>query len=369
MNYHYASTFGTNQTVFDKVMPEMRYLVDPYWSQFPPMNPLWHSILAFVLSVLAVISCSGNFIVVYVFLSTKALRTPSNLLIVNLAFSDFMMMATMCPPLVYNCLQETWVLGPFACELYALFGSLFGCVSIWSMCMVAFDRYNVIVKGLSAKPMGMGGAMLRIAFIWASCLFWAVAPMFGWNRYVPEGNMTACGTDYLTREWFSMSYILAYSFFVYFMPLFMIIYSYYFILKAVFAHEKQMRDQAKKMNVTSLRSSEEAKNTSTEAKLAKVALTTIALWFMAWTPYLIINYAGIFDTMKISPLGSICGSIFAKASAVYNPIVYAISHPKYRVALYKKFPALSCGSPPVGANDSKSVSSANTTATEGTEEA
>lgn len=85
-----------------------------------------------------------------------------------------------------------------------------------------------------------------------------------------------------------------------------------------------MRAQAKKMNVTSLRSSEEAKNQSTEAKLAKVALTTIALWFMAWTPYLIINWVGIFDTVKVTPLGSIWGSVFAKASAIYNPIVYGI---------------------------------------------
>lgn len=32
------------------------------------------------------------------------------------------------------------------CELYGMFGSLCGCVSIWTMTMIAFDRYNVIVK-------------------------------------------------------------------------------------------------------------------------------------------------------------------------------------------------------------------------------
>lgn len=32
------------------------------------------------------------------------------------------------------------------CELYAMFGSLFGCASIWTMTMIALDRYNVIVK-------------------------------------------------------------------------------------------------------------------------------------------------------------------------------------------------------------------------------
>lgn len=119
------------------------------------------------------------------------------------------------------------------CEVYGMIGSLVGCTSIWTMTYIAFDRYNVIVKGLSAKPMTNGGAVLRIAFIWAHALIWTLAPMFGWNRYVPEGNMTACGTDYLTKDWFSRSYILVYSFFVYFLPLFMIIYSYWFIVKVI----------------------------------------------------------------------------------------------------------------------------------------
>jgi hypothetical protein len=51
---------------------------------------------------------------------------------------------------------------------------------------------------------------------------------------------------------------------------------------------------------------------------------TISLWFMAWTPYLVINYTGIFESAPISPLATIWGSLFAKANAVYNPIVYGI---------------------------------------------
>lgn len=42
--------------------------------------------------------------------------------------------------------------------------------------------------------------------------------------------MTACGTDYLNQDWTFKSYILVYSFFVYYTPLFTIIYSYYFIV-------------------------------------------------------------------------------------------------------------------------------------------
>ncbi len=117
------------------------------------------------------------------------------------------------------------------CEIYGLCGSLFGCASIWSMTMIAFDRYNVIVKGLSAKPLTNGGAMLRILFVWGFSGIWTIFPLFGWNRYVPEGNMTACGTDYITKDWFSRSYILAYSVACYYSPLFLIIYSYWFIVQ------------------------------------------------------------------------------------------------------------------------------------------
>lgn len=61
-------------------------------------------------------------------------------------------------------------------------------------------------------------------------------------RYVPEGNMTACGTDYLSKEWLSRSYILIYSVFVYFMPLLLIIYSYFFIVQVPTYHIKFFLD-------------------------------------------------------------------------------------------------------------------------------
>ncbi|XP_076030478.1 rhodopsin-like [Oratosquilla oratoria] len=330
-----------NYTVVDTVPKEILHMVDSHWYQFPPMNPLWYGLLGFAIFVLGAMSVIGNGVVIWVFMNTKSLRSPANTLVVNLALSDFLMMLTMFPPMVINCFQGTWVLGAFFCEIYAFAGSLFGCISIWTMVWITLDRYNVIVKGVSAEPLNRKGAMLRILFTWTMALVWCLFPFFGWNRYVPEGNMTACGTDYLTEDTFSHSYLYVYSVWVYFIPLLVIVYSYTFIIKAVAEHEKQMRDQAKKMGVKSLRS-DEAQKTSAECRLAKVALVTVSLWFMAWTPYLIINYTGMLDKQKVTPLFSIWGSLFAKANAVYNPIVYAISHPKYRAALQKKLPCLNC---------------------------
>jgi len=330
-----------NYTVVDTAREEMLHLVDPHWYNYPPMNPLWYGLLGFAIFCLGILSVFGNAVVIWVFQNTKALRSPANMLVVNLAFSDFLMMGNMFPPMVYACMHGTWMLGPSYCQYYGFAGSLFGCVSIWTMVFITLDRYNVIVKGVAAEPLTSKGSFLRVLFTWTTSLIWCLFPFFGWNRYVPEGNMTACGTDYLTEDSWSHMYLYFYSIWVYFIPLLIIVYSYTFIVSAVAAHEKGMREQAKKMGVKSLRN-EEAQKTSAECRLAKVALMTVSLWFMAWTPYLVINFTGMLNKDSITPLFTIWGSLFAKANAVYNPIVYAISHPKYRAALEKKLPCLSC---------------------------
>lgn len=110
-----------NLTVADMVPQEMLYLVDTYWFQYPPMNPLWHSLLGFALTIFSIIAFLGNLCVIYVFTKTRSLRTPSNLLVVNLAVSDFMIMFTMGPPMIVNCYYETWVFGPLACQIVSIF--------------------------------------------------------------------------------------------------------------------------------------------------------------------------------------------------------------------------------------------------------
>ncbi|NP_001301103.1 ocellar opsin-like isoform X1 [Limulus polyphemus] len=335
--------FSSNASVVDMVPKDMLHMVHEHWYRFPSLNPLWFQILGVAMIFLGILCICGNGVVIYIFLTTKSMRTASNVLIVNLAFSDFMMMGTMMPMMATNCFAEKWALGPFMCEVYGMLGSLFGCASIWSMVMITYDRYHIIGKGFSVSPMTHSKAALMNIFVWAWSIGWTLAPFFGWNRYVPEGNMTSCTFDYLTKDTHSRSYVVIYATAVYFLPLFITIYCYFFIVRAVADHERSLREQAKKMNVTSLRANGDQQGARAEIRLAKIAMFNVGLWFVAWTPYLIIAFNGIFsDGTKLTPLATIWGSVFAKANSVYNPIVYGISHPKYRVALKAKLPWLFC---------------------------
>ena len=58
---------------------------------------------------------------------TKSLRTPSNMMVVSLAFSDFCMINAVGPPLFINVFMgKYWAFGVLGCELYGFLGGVFG---------------------------------------------------------------------------------------------------------------------------------------------------------------------------------------------------------------------------------------------------
>lgn len=76
-------------------------------------------------------------------------------------------------------------------------------------------------------------------------------------------------------------------------------------------------------------------------RIAKVAITNVILWAGIWSPYAIVTMIACFgDRSVVSPLVAQLPSFFAKTASCLNPIVFAVSHPKYREALTEKVPCL-----------------------------
>jgi r-opsin len=118
---------------------------------------------------------------------------------------------------------------------------------------------------------------------------------------------------------------------MYFLPILIIAGCYYFIVQAVFKHEDEMRQQAKKMNVSSLRSGAEQNQVSAEIRIAKIAIMNVSLWITAWTPFAVFCMMGTWgDQSSLTPLASELQCLLAKTSCAYNPIIYCLSHPKFR---------------------------------------
>ncbi len=86
---------------------------------------------------------------------------------------------------------------------------------------------------------------------------------------------------------------------------------------------------------------QDANAESAEVRIAKVAITNVALWAAIWTPYAVVVMTAAFGkTEVVTPMVSTIPAFVAKTASCLNPIVFAISHPKYRAALAEKVPCL-----------------------------
>jgi r-opsin len=150
--------------------------------------------------------------------------------------------------------------------------------------------------------------------------------------------------------------------FSYILPMSLIIYYYSQIVSHVVAHEKALKEQAKKMNVESLRSNQAHGAQSVEIRIAKAAITVCTLFVASWTPYAVVALIGAFgDQSLLTPGITMIPACTCKLVACLDPYVYAISHPRYRVELQKKLPWLSINEP---ATDTQSQVTQATAATE-----
>jgi len=68
---------------------------------------------------------------------------------------------------------------------------LFGYGQITTLVFVAYDRYNVIVRGFSAKPLTYARVMFMLVFVWAYATFWSIPPLLGFGGYALDGTMSS----------------------------------------------------------------------------------------------------------------------------------------------------------------------------------
>nr|ANN11831.1 ultraviolet wavelength sensitive opsin 2 [Chrysobothris lateralis]APY20575.1 ultraviolet sensitive opsin 2 [Chrysobothris lateralis] len=330
--------------------------IPEHWLKYPEPEASWHFLLGLLYIGFFIMSIFGNGLVLWIFSTAKSLRTPSNIFVVNLAFCDFVMMLK-TPIFIFNSFQRGFATGFLGCQIFSVMGTLSGIGASMSNACIAYDRYHTIANPLEGK-LTRTKALVIIILLWCYTIPWAILPLLEvWGRFVPEGFLTQCTFDYLRKSFDNRMFVTVLFVFSYVIPMSLIIYYYSQIVSHVVAHEKALREQAKKMNVDSLRSNQQQQNQSTEIRIAKVAITICFLFVASWTPYAVMAMIGVFgDQSLLTPGFAMIPACTCKLVACLDPYVYALSHPRYRLELQKRLPWL--------AINEKSPSDTQSTATE-----
>ncbi|CAH2039860.1 unnamed protein product, partial [Iphiclides podalirius] len=319
---------------------EHRGMVHEHWRNFPAVNKYYHLVLALIYTMLMITSLIGNGIVIWIFSTSKSLRSASNMFVINLAVFDLMMMIEM-PLLIINSFYQYPVGFQLGCDIYAVLGSISGIGGAITNAVIAFDRYKTISCPLDGRINKVQASIL-ILFTWLWSMPFTIMPALQiWGRFVPEGFLTTCSFDYFSDDQDTKVFVAAIFVWSYAIPMALICYFYSQLFGAVRLHERMLQEQAKKMNVKSLASNKEDASKSVEIRIAKVAFTIFFMFVCGWTPYAIVTMTGAYgDRNLLSPVATMIPAVCCKIVSCIDPWVYAINHPRYRAELQKRVPWL-----------------------------
>uniref|UniRef100_T1D132 Opsin n=1 Tax=Dendrocoelum lacteum TaxID=27895 RepID=T1D132_9PLAT len=266
----------------------------------------------------------------------------------SLAIGDLTFLAVNgFPLLTISSFNTRWAWGKLTCEIYGFIGGLFGFISINTMVLISLDRYFVIAQPFQGmKALTMKRAIVMVVLAWVYSFIWASPPFWGYGSYVPEGFQTSCTFDYLTQSKGNIIFNIGMYICNFLLPVTIIIFCYYQIVKAVRLHELEMLKMAHQMNATHPTSMKTGSKKA-DIQAAKISVIIVFLYLLSWTPYAIIALMALTGKRDhLNPYTAELPVLFAKTSAMYNPFIYAINHPKFRIQLEKKLPCLICCCPP-----------------------
>lgn len=281
-----------------------------------------YKVLALTIGTIGVFGFCNNVVVIVLYCKFKRLRTPTNLLLVNISLSDFLVSVTGINFTFVSCVKGGWIWSRATCIWDGFSNSLFGIVSIMTLAALAYERY---IRVVHAQVVDFPWAWRAMGHIWLYSLVWTGAPLIGWNRYTLEVHRLGCSLDWASKDPNDASFILLFLLACFFVPVGIMVYCYGNILYTV----KMLR------SIQDLQTVQIIKILRYEKKVAVMFLLMIGCFLLCWTPYAVVSMLEAFGTHRnmVSPTAAIIPSFFAKSSTAYNPLIYVFMSRKFRRCL------------------------------------
>ncbi|XP_035387538.1 vertebrate ancient long opsin a [Electrophorus electricus] len=311
---------GANYTeVDDAFKPD-----DPFLGPLKSVAPWNFKVFAAWMLLVTSLSLSENFLVMFATYKFKQLRQPLNYIIVNLSLADFLVSLIGGTLSIVTNYRGYFFLGTWACVLEGFAVTFFGIVALWSLAILAFERFFVICRPWGNTRLRGKHATLGLLFVWAFSFICTIPPVLGWSSYTVSRIGTTCEPN-----WTPMIHMVIITFFItcFILPLGVIIVCYSKLLRKL---RKVSNTHGRLVNTR-----------KPERQVSRMVVVMILAFMVAWTPYALFSIiVTIQPTIYLDPRLAAVPAFFAKTAAVYNPVIYVFMNKQFRKCLTELF---SCG--------------------------
>ncbi|XP_059837337.1 trace amine-associated receptor 4-like [Hypanus sabinus] len=279
------------------------------------------------------ISIFGNLVVIISVLHFKQLQTPTNYLVLSLAFVDFLVGFVVLPYSMIRSIETCWYFGHMFCKIHSILDIMLTIVSIYNICFIAVDRYYAISDPfLYSIKITLPVTIVTVSLIWLFAIF------YGFRLILSDFSKKSLD-DYILATTCEGSCI-AYAKFeghvdaliVFCVPVSIILGIYvkiFFVLKC--KHGRVIG------NMPSNSNNLEENNTGNLRKKQQIAVKNqsaiMGIFTFSWLPFYVNNiFDPYFNFLIPTALGDVI-TWFGFFNSTLNPILYAYLYPWYRKTL------------------------------------
>ncbi|XP_069694838.1 leucine-rich repeat transmembrane neuronal protein 3-like [Periplaneta americana] len=160
------------------------YNTDYYYEEHYKFKTFLEYVHPVICVFLLLFGTIGNFTLVVVIICNSEMHTVPNIYILNLAFSDFLLLATNTLSAYIDTSPKSWQFGQLLCQTFSFLRHLSVGVSAYLIAIMSVQRYIVISRPLhnrSFSSMIKTVAVISIVGIWITCSLFAIPFAMSFN--------------------------------------------------------------------------------------------------------------------------------------------------------------------------------------------
>ncbi|XP_032228336.2 visual pigment-like receptor peropsin [Nematostella vectensis] len=277
-----------------------------------------------VYSAYSAITLVLNTLLILVFYKKSLLRRSYRFYIFSLALVDILMAVLVDSIGAYANSSPGRALSSRGCQYYGAVASFVGFTSVHHLTAISADRWYSIRFVMRRKPSKRVTLRVILA-LWISGLIWAIPPLVGWSSYAHQGSFSHCSVKWFSVDPKDYSYTVVIFTKFYFFPIAFMTFSYVH----VFVITRRMAKNATQL--WGKKAAATAKSIKSESKAAEIALVMVLSFLIAWTPYAVVSfYYSLRGPTGVPLMAAMLPSLFAKASSLFNPIIYFAMSREFR---------------------------------------
>lgn len=206
------------------------------------------SALAVLLLLFSVATVFGNALVVAAVVRERYLHTATNYFVTSLAVADCLVGFVVMPfSAVYEVVENQWLFGTDWCDVWRSLDVLFSTASILNLCVISLDRYWAITDPFTyPTKMTRRRALVLIAAVWV-CSGGISFPAIVWWRAVRSEAVPRFKCPFTD----SLTYLIFSSTISFYLPLFVMVFTYYRIYRAAVIQTRSLKLGSKQVMMAS----------------------------------------------------------------------------------------------------------------------